>query len=635
MALQLDISCEGASGETKTNNDGKVKNADCNIDCKTDGHKNINDKRLNLGEFLGSRLPPAAMRKLKEHLESGELDVEAISQCDEQELKDVAKDYGLNTLQTKAFINAIKKLPNSKVSKMGANVGNINSVNGKSTSSKFISDNVNTKWSSDNSDNNSSKDCETKETIDRILAQELEQRAIQDRLNGLCQLLDNQKQANAKWITENTTKNQKNNEKLDKIGNELKKHIDTIISKLKTKQFEDFENYKTQIMLIEEDFKQEYKNIRSMERKLKERYTRYITTDLTSLRSVIDRLISQSIAARELYVIKDIIDIKKSNSERINDIATNIEKQINGLVDPSTPAFSSIGNPSPTHKISVTSQQQETVPFPEIPLHKLDTQSQLQVKLETNEYKHEEEQTIIARKGSSINCNQVDWRWDYCSKSNGFWTKHVKNDQKTFACSAKGLDCRCFARCNTPMKPNSGIYKIKFKIDKISNKRSLANIIGITCNTDNNNNWHEDYHYWYYSNEYIGWSSYEIRENDTSNSSSNSSSPDDGSKYIRGGLLCGSSMCQKNNIFYSKPVKYQSYISKYKTRLPCLKSNDIVILEYDSDHASMRFGKKSKFKDDDLNSIMIACLNNLPTGKTFYWMVGHEHDPMVVNIIDD
>ena len=324
-----------------------------------------------------------------------------------------------------------------------------------------------------------------------------------------------------------------------------------------------------------------------------------------------------------MHVIKDIIDINKSNSERINDIATNIAKLVSQLVNPSTTQQKYTADPSPTVKISPTSQHKETQPFPDIPLNKLD--SQLQVKSERNEYTQGQEQTTISRKGSSKNCNQIDWKWDYCSKPNGFWTKHIKDSKKTFDCSAKGLDCRCFARCNTPMEPNSGIYKIKFKIGKISNRQSLANIIGITCNTDNNNNWLETHHYWYYSNEYIGWSSYEIRDSDTSNYT----------KYIRGGLLCGSSLCQEDNLFYKNPVKYQSYISKYKKRLPCLKSNDIVVLEYDSDNACMQLGKKSKFKDDDLNSIMIACLSNLPRSETFYWMVGHEHDPMVVNIIDD
>ena len=108
--------------------------------------------------------------------------------------------------------------------------------------------------------------------------------------------------------------------------------------------------------------------------------------------------------------------------------------------------------------------------------------------------------------------NQINWKWDYCSEGNSFWsTKHTKDNKKTFECKANGLDCGCFARCNTPMTPNSGIYKIRFKIDKISNVQSLANTIGISCNKDNNNKWHDQHHYWYYSKEYIGWSSYKIK----------------------------------------------------------------------------------------------------------------------------
>ena len=628
MAFQHDASCEDTSVETKINNDDKVSNADGDIDCKMDnGHdKNINDKSLNLGEFLASRLSNAAMKRLKEHLESGDLKLETVNQCNEQELETAAKEYGLGTFQTKDFVNAIKQLPNSKVSRMGTNIDG--SINRKNTFS--ISDNVNTKTSSDNSDKNR-KDYESKEAIDRILAQD--EREIQDKLHELRQLLDNQKKTNEKWIAENEQKHKKNNEKLDKIANLLKQHIDTIISKLKQKQWEEFESYKLQIGMIEGDFNQEYKNIEKNEKKLKEINKTDIMIDVTSLRNVVDRKIAQATAACESSITNDIviIDMNKPNSETtsISDIATKIKKQIDALdnINPSTTQqnFAYAVYPSPTEKTAVTSRQQA---MPEIPLYQLDRQSQSQIKLERNEYKHEQEHITILRKGSSINCNQRDWHWDYCSKSNGFWTKHIKNDKKTFNCSAKGFDCRCFARCNTPMKPNSGIYKIKFKIDKISNKESLANIIGITCNTDNNNNWLETHHYWYYSNDYFGWSSYEIGDNDTWSS-------DDYTQYIQGGLLCGSSMCQNTNMFYNKPVKYQSYISKYETRLPCLKSNDIVVLEYDSDNGSMRFGKKSKFKDDDLNSVMIACLTNLPRSEPFYWMVGHEHDPMIVNIIDD
>ena len=266
MALQHDASCEDASVETTINNDDNMSNANDDIDGKMDDGKHINDGSPNLGEFLGSRLSHASMKKLKEHLESGDLKVETVTECNEQELTDVAKEYGLSTLQTKDFINAIKKLPNSKVSKIGTNI--VDGTNGKRTAS--ITDNVNTKGSSDTStsDNNSSKDYESKETIDRLLAQE--EREIQDTLNRLCQLLDDQKQANSKWITENQKQTEKNNKELDKIGNVLKEQIDTIISKLKKKQWEEFQNYKLQIDMIEGDFDREYEHIRENERKLKE-----------------------------------------------------------------------------------------------------------------------------------------------------------------------------------------------------------------------------------------------------------------------------------------------------------------------------------------------------------------------------
>ena len=63
--------------------------------------------------------------------------------------------------------------------------------------------------------------------------------------------------------------------------------------------------------------------------------------------------------------------------------------------------------------------------------------------------------------------------WHYCNKPNSFWgSKYIVNNKRTFECTAKRFGC-CFARCNIPMKPNFGIYKIRFKINTIRIQKNL------------------------------------------------------------------------------------------------------------------------------------------------------------------
>ena len=65
------------------------------------------------------------------------------------------------------------------------------------------------------------------------------------------------------------------------------------------------------------------------------------------------------------------------------------------------------------------------------------------------------------------------------------------------------------------MIPNSGIYTIKIKIDQIANSTLFkCNVIGITCNTDKTNNSQNKDKYWYYSTDYIGWSSFKSSDDD-------------------------------------------------------------------------------------------------------------------------
>ena len=72
--------------------------------------------------------------------------------------------------------------------------------------------------------------------------------------------------------------------------------------------------------------------------------------------------------------------------------------------------------------------------------------------------------------------------------------------------------CRCFSTIsNNGMKPNSGTYNIKIKINKIYHNSSSvnSNVIGITAEKYDNN--HEKLrkskdHRWTKDSNYIGWS---------------------------------------------------------------------------------------------------------------------------------
>ena len=71
-----------------------------------------------------------------------------------------------------------------------------------------------------------------------------------------------------------------------------------------------------------------------------------------------------------------------------------------------------------------------------------------------------------------------DWKFDYCydyrNRGTKFSTHGIENYGKTVTCNCYSdgewlLNCHCFfATFSFGMKPQSGKYKIKFKIDRIS-----------------------------------------------------------------------------------------------------------------------------------------------------------------------
>ena len=481
------------------------------IDQETDV-KTKKDSEFKLREFLKeNKVSDAALSKLEEPIKSGDLIVESLIDCSEKELNDVGTDYGLNTMQRKAFVKAIKKLT-------------IASGRG---------------------------DRPNNETDER------KENEIKDKLKEFRELLKNEEKENASWITKNSQNVERNNIKLDQIGIKLKETIDEIILRIKNKQIEEFENYKLTIGMIEQDFQNDLNEIESNDN--------INIDDITNGKSMIDRLIEQSIEARKRSIISNINDIQ---SENMITLAKNIEKQlimlcVNVAIDSNgkekekekEKEEAKINNGSDLGRLRYYNMNKtSTKPVPAAVLKNVQEDGDAQEKQE-KQHKHPD---MDATKIKMVRYNVVDWHWDYCNKPNGLFTKHIKNNKKTFECNSKGLGCCCFARCNIPMKPNSGIYKIRFKIDKISNNReSIANIIGITCNTDKNNNWDKNHHYWYYSTDYIGWSSYQINIKENINSN-------EYDQFLPAGLLCGSSVCQKDNIFYKQKIKYKNYIDKYE-----------------------------------------------------------------------
>ena len=72
---------------------------------------------VNLREhFLSNGLSNVAFNKLSKDIDNGDMNVDILCKCDENELKMLAKDYKLTFLQQKAFVEAVKLLKNANPS---------------------------------------------------------------------------------------------------------------------------------------------------------------------------------------------------------------------------------------------------------------------------------------------------------------------------------------------------------------------------------------------------------------------------------------------------------------------------------------------------------------------------------------
>lgn len=222
----------------------------------------------------------------------------------------------------------------------------------------------------------------------------------------------------------------------------------------------------------------------------------------------------------------------------------------------------------------------------------------------------------------------IQWKWDYdCMHVFGenydYHTHTFSRNKQTLECNVKSKriagngkslfvqPCNCCFQCNIEMKPNSGIYTIKLKIDKIKNSSTYMNMVGITSGMSDRNKMH----YWDTTPSHIGWCAY-----DSNNIGINIH-----------GLTCESTAnVQENSIFYKKPNRciYQSRNDNYKNRLPTIDNDDVLILIYDSNKNELNFTKENDEKLD-------AFISNLPADTIFYWMVGHNSDTMSITIQND
>ena len=219
-----------------------------------------------------------------------------------------------------------------------------------------------------------------------------------------------------------------------------------------------------------------------------------------------------------------------------------------------------------------------------------------------------------------------DWKFDYYHdfENTGAIRHNITNHGKTVKCNCKNCFCACFfATFLFGMPPKSGIYKIKFKIDRINNG-FYSNTIGIISETsqnthDQNNpkmkkdkNSKEE---WYWDDKlynYIGWSAYGCQIN----------------RYLPNGLYCGRNNNNiKNNIFRKNNFVYCSNNKNYINRLPSINEGDIIVLEYNSNISILSFSKEND------NGKLDSYIKNLPKHETFCWFVGHGYGEMCLTVV--
>ena len=218
--------------------------------------------------------------------------------------------------------------------------------------------------------------------------------------------------------------------------------------------------------------------------------------------------------------------------------------------------------------------------------------------------------------------NDIDWRFDfhYDRKNRGSRIHGIDKSGTSFKCYHR-YTCCCFSTIvGNGMVCNSGIYKIKLKIDKISNAWR-GNMMGLTSDNfiDGSIDLAKNGTYdWMGPNCYnwIGWAADDSKDN----------------VKVPNGLYCGSyDSGRQNNIFRVNGFKYVSRSGKHSSRLPGYDSGDVVVMIYNSDLGQLSF---KLFKENEQVSKVDSYIDNLPRGLTFYWFFGHIYGQMSITILN-
>lgn len=88
--------------------------------------------------FLQNGMSSVGYSKIKNDIDGGDMSVDILVKFDENELINMANEYQLSTLQRKAFVEAIKILPNSKANIKINNINNNSNHNNQDRDKQFI-----------------------------------------------------------------------------------------------------------------------------------------------------------------------------------------------------------------------------------------------------------------------------------------------------------------------------------------------------------------------------------------------------------------------------------------------------------------------------------------------------------------
>ena len=245
-------------------------------------------------------------------------------------------------------------------------------------------------------------------------------------------------------------------------------------------------------------------------------------------------------------------------------------------------------------------------------------------KLENSKHVQINEKNIVTARKNAYGSIFCKFNYLYDDNNKGSKRHSIENNGLKLVCNHRAWSltgCFCFfCSYSYKMKPKSGQYRMKIQIDNIDNSH-YGNIIGVISqksvsqNDEIKNNYNNTFYWYYQLYDYIGWSACDTKDD----------------KYLPNGLLCGyNELSISKNIYRKNHFVYKSNNDNYKKRLPIIKSNDVILLSYDSDNGILSFSKE---ENDDQVGELNAQISNLPIANTYYWFVGHEWGKMSLTVV--